>query len=144
MANLSINKGNTSVRETRDSQGQTAVARNVLPKHEADLSEDGDYEEEDSRRDPSSQDMKKLIMFFELTRRGYINLLSNFLDNNLDIFNKIDSKMLQIIMAKEARIEESLQEIDRSLREDFVESYFLDKFCYEKRSSIRFTLQSPR
>ncbi len=133
--NFSINKGNTSVRDARVSTGKEAEVRNVLPKANNEYSEDEDYEEP-SRRQPSPEEMKGLIMFFELTRRGYINLLSNLFDNNMDIFNKIDSKMLQIIMAKEARIEAVLQEIDKSLRDEYVETYFLDKFCFEKRSRI--------
>lgn len=68
-----------------------------------------------------TRDLKKLIMYFELTRRNYISLFKRLIMNNTDLLGKINIKMLKIIMAKELKIEEILKQVDLELGPDAIE-----------------------
>lgn len=78
-------------------------------------------------------------MYFELTRRNYISLFKKLIMNNTDLLEKLNIKMLQIIIAKELKIEEILKSVDMELGSEVIDQYFLDSFCYEKKSSPNFT-----
>lgn len=84
--------------------------------------------------EPSVEDLYKLIMYFELTRRNYISLFKKLIMNNTELLEKLNIKMLQIIIAKELKIEEILNSVDMEMGSEVIEKYFLDSFCYEKKS----------
>lgn len=99
---------------------------------------DGEEEgEEESVYEPDEYILKRLISFFELTRRDYINLFQKLIYKQPDLLDKINLKMLQIIMAKEFKIEEILKEIDYDLSGNSIEEYFLDPYAYNKRGSLK-------
>lgn len=80
-------------------------------------------------------------MYFELTRRNYISLFKKLIMNNTELLEKLNIKMLQIIIAKELKIEEILNSVDMEMGSEVIEKYFLDSFCYEKKSRIEFDLK---
>ena len=100
----------------------------------------GDDESEDEG--PSPEELKKLIMFFELTRRNYINLFKTLISSNGELMGKVNFNMLKIIMAKELKIEEYLQSIDIDISTEAIDQYFLEPFCYEKKSNTMYYISN--
>ena len=98
----------------------------------------GQEEQEESIIEVGVSDLRKLIMYLELTRRNYISLFKQLIMNNAELLGKINIKMLKIIMAKELKIEEQLKAFDIELGPDSIEEYFLDGFCFEKKSRCYF------
>ena len=91
-------------------------------------------EEEEEIQDYDEVIMKKCIDYFELTRRAYINLFNTVITNQPEMLDKINLKLLQIIMAKENKIEEFLGTIDANHDESVIKDYFLDSYAFEKKS----------
>lgn len=100
----------------------------------------------ETQSDPGIDELtlKRLISFFELTRRDYINLFQKLIFKQPDLLDKINTKMLQIIMAKEFKVEELLKKIDDDLNGVGLEDYFLDPYAFTKRGKNDLFLRLQR